>query len=77
MRAFRTTVATAVTLASRKRGVTAPELAEITGTPPSTARRTLAVLARDGVLERTVPVRKGARLGDWRNVYRMRKEKHP
>lgn len=75
MRAFRTTVATAVRLAGRRRGVTAPELAEVTGCPPSTARRTLAVLARDGVLVAEVPERKGQRLGDWRNVYRTSKGK--
>jgi predicted ArsR family transcriptional regulator len=73
MVSFRTTVATAVRLAARRRGVTAPELAEATGSPASTARRTLALLARDGVLVVAVPERKGRRLGDWRNVYRMAK----
>jgi DNA-binding IclR family transcriptional regulator len=73
MSAFHTTIATAVRLASRRRGVTAPELAEVTGSPASTARRTLALLARDGVLVAEVPERKGRRLGDWRTVYRMAK----
>jgi Fic family protein len=71
MRAFRTTIVTAMRLASRRRGVTAPELAKATGCPASTARRTLALLARDGVLLVEVPERKGKQLGDWRNAYRM------
>jgi predicted ArsR family transcriptional regulator len=69
----RTTIATAVTLAARKGGVTALELSEVAGCPPSTARRTLALLARDGVFAATVPIRKGAKRGSWRTVYRMAK----
>jgi DNA-binding IclR family transcriptional regulator len=68
---YRTTIATAVTLAGRRRGVTAPELSEVTGCPPSTARRILAMLADDGVFTATVPVRKGAKRGAWRTTYRL------
>jgi predicted HTH transcriptional regulator len=67
----RTTVVIALQLAARRRGVTAPELAERTGCSPRTATYNLSKLAADGVLERTVPTRKGKALGDWRIVYRM------
>lgn len=71
MNAFHVTVAVAIQLAGRRGGVTAPALAEAAGCPERTARHTLAVLARDGVLVAEVPDRKGKRLGDWRTVYRM------
>ncbi len=67
----RTTVVLALQLAARRKGVTAPELAERAGCSPRTATYNLSKLAADGVLTRTVPVRKGARLGDWRIVYHM------
>lgn len=69
----RTTILTAVRLASRRRGVTAPELAEVTGHTESASRRTLAVLADDGVLavDDPSPARAGKARGDWRKVYRL------
>ncbi len=71
MNPFHVTVAVAIRLARRRAGVTAPALAEAAGCPERTARHTLAVLARDGVLAAEVPERKGKRLGDWRTVYRL------
>ena len=53
--------------------MTAGELAEVAGCPLRTASRNLLALAADGVLERSVPARKGKALGDWRIVYRMAK----
>lgn len=64
-------VASAVTLAQRPEGVTATELAGVAGCPLKAAQRTLAAMASEGVLVVTVPERKGRRLGDWRNVYRL------
>lgn len=71
----RTTIATALRLAARRRGVTAAELVEDLGCSLRAAERNLAGLARDGILTRVVPERKGKRLGDWRIVYRMAKVK--
>ena len=71
MNPIRNTIVLALRLAARRPGVTAGELADLAGCSISTAQRHLAALAADGVLTRTVPVRKGARLGDWRIVYRM------
>ncbi len=73
MNPIRNTIVLALRLAARRRGVTAGELAELAGCSISTAQRHLAALTVDGVLTRTVPVRKGARWGDWRNVYRVNK----
>jgi len=70
---IRTTIVLALRLASRRRGVTAGELADLAGCSLRTASRQLTGLVADGVLERTYPVRKGARLGDWRIVYRTSK----
>jgi len=70
MNPFHTTVAMAVKLAGRRKGISAPELAELAHVSPRVAQRTLALLTRDGVLTRTVPTRKGKKLGDWRIVYR-------
>jgi MarR-like DNA-binding transcriptional regulator SgrR of sgrS sRNA len=66
-------VALALKMAGWRNGVTAPALAEVAGCSDRTARKTLAALARDGVLVAEVPERKGKRLGDWRTVYRMAK----
>ena len=71
MRATRTTIATALRLAARRGGVTAGDLADVAGCSLGSAERNLAALARDGILTRVVPERKGKRLGDWRIVYRM------
>lgn len=73
MNPTRTTIVLALALARRRGGVTAGELAERAGCSLRAASRNLSALAADGVLERTVPVRKGARLGDWRIVYRTSK----
>lgn len=67
---FHTTVAIAVRLAARRAGVTAPDLAQTVPCTLRTAQRTLALLARDGLLVATTPARKGKRRGDWRTVYR-------
>ena len=74
MNPIRNTIVLALQLAGRRRGVTAGELAELAGCSISTAQRHLAALTADGVLTCAVPVRKGARLGDWRNVYKFRRE---
>ena len=74
MNPFHTTVAIAVKLAARRSGVSAPELAELADVSPRIAQRTLALLMRDGLLTRTVPTRKGKKLGDWRIVYRLKRE---
>lgn len=73
MSPIRTTIVLALQLARRRRGVTAGELAEVAACPLRTASRNLLALAADGVLERSVPARKGKRLGDWRIVYRIAK----
>lgn len=70
----RTTVVLALRLASRRQGVTAPALAEAAGCSVRTATYNLTKLATDGVLTRTVPSRKGKKLGDWRIVYRVNRE---
>lgn len=75
MSAFHLTVAVAIRLAGRRGGTTAPELSEVAGCSDRLARRTLAVLARDGVLVAEVPERRGKRLGDWRTVYRLTRER--
>jgi predicted DNA-binding transcriptional regulator YafY len=62
---------TAVKLARRLRGVTAAELAKRAGISLRAAQRVLASLAAAGVLLCDVPARKGARRGEWSNVYRM------
>jgi predicted ArsR family transcriptional regulator len=71
MNPVRNTIVLALRLAARRRGVTAGELAELAGCSLSMAQRHLAALAVDGVLTRTVPVRKGRALGNWRNIYRL------
>lgn len=71
MNPIRMTIALALQLAARRGGVTAIELSGRAECSLRAAERHLAALAADGVLARTVPVRKGARLGDWRIVYRM------
>jgi Fic family protein len=73
MNPIRTTIVLALQLARRRRGVTAGELADAAGCPLRTASRNLFDLAGDDVLERSVPARKGKRLGDWRIVYCMAK----
>jgi len=64
------TLLTALRLAGRRKGATANELAGMLGCPLRTARHTLRLLARDGLLVAEVPERKGRRRGDWRTVYR-------
>ncbi len=61
----------ALKLARQRAGATAPVLADELGCPERTARNTLALLAREGVLVAEVPERKGKRRGDWRTVYRL------
>jgi predicted ArsR family transcriptional regulator len=73
MNPIRNTIVLALRLAARRRGVTAGELAELAGCSISTAQRHLAALAADGVLTCTVPVRKGAAYGSWRNLYKLAK----
>ena len=70
----RTTVAHAVRLATRRRGVTASELAEVAACSLKSAQRALAALARDGILTVNVPERRGQPLGRWRNTYRLNRE---
>jgi DNA-binding HxlR family transcriptional regulator len=70
MTPFRNTIVLALQLAKRRRGVVAAELAEAAACSSNFAARTLRDLAADGVLERTVPARKGKRRGDWRIIYR-------
>jgi transcription initiation factor IIE alpha subunit len=65
-----TTLLTAMRLAGRRKGATANELAELVGCPLRTARHTLRLLARDGLMVAEVPARKGKARGDWRTVYR-------
>jgi hypothetical protein len=71
MNAFHATVATALRLAGRPDGETAAQLAELARCHERSARRTLALLARDGILVAEVPERKGQRRGEWANVYRV------
>ena len=68
------TAARAVILASRRRGVTADELAREAGVSLQVAQRTLARLAGAGLLWVAVPERKGKRRGDWRNTYTLQQE---
>lgn len=70
-----TTVVAALKLAARRRGATAPELAEAAGCPLRTARNALRAMALDGLLVAEVPERKGKRRGEWRNTYRIAKGK--
>ena len=69
-----TTAARAVLLAGRRRGVTADELADAAGVSLKVAQRTLAALARAGLLAVDVPEREGKRRGDWHNTYRLQRE---
>ena len=74
MSPIRTIIVLALRLAGRRHGVTARELAGLADCSLRSASRNLTGLVADGVLERTYPVRKGAKLGDWRIVYRTAKE---
>ncbi len=73
MNPIRVTVAYAVRLAQRRRGVTVAELCEVAGISIRQAQKALAALVGDGVLVVQRPPRKGQPLGSWRNVYRLAK----
>ena len=73
----RLTIVHALALARRRKGITAGELAEVSGCALRTAQDLLRDLAADGVLEAEQPERKGKRRGDWRNTYRLARGARP